>query len=557
MYKKELFLPALLVILFGIFLYSNVINGKFVWDDNILLAENVYIEGRAGLPEIFTRDIGSGYGIKFNYYRPLQISSYKLEHAFWGLDHRGYHITNILLHILTALCVLYLAFALWGNRLLAFLAGMIFVSHPVQTETVAYISNRGDLLCALFFMVSFIFYIRYIKYKNTYLYVLMAISYLFSLLSKENALMFMGILIIYHYTFKEKLKLKYFLFPLGITVIYLFFRSVFLGPVLPKVTDIQAIFSRVPGFFAAIAGYLGLLIFPLGLHFDYGNKTFAVADPRVIIGVIFVSLVIVCAAANRNKNKVICFSAFWFLAMLIPVSNIYPKTAFYMAEHHLYMPLAGFAFIAAYYLSLLYRQWFFKIAAVCVMAALFIFYGYSTIRQNNYWLEPVNFYLRTLEFNPYSAVARYNLGKEYERAGNDAMAITMYKKTIEMDSNYDNAYNNLGVIYSRLNNNEEALEMFRKTLEINPKSAPAYTNLGALYYRLNKRAEAVSFLKKALEAKPDHAAAHYNLAVVYYYQKEYGLAIEHCDRALKQGYKVSPDFFTLLQPYRKITETIP
>ncbi|MFH1269945.1 MAG: tetratricopeptide repeat protein [Candidatus Omnitrophota bacterium] len=542
----------ILIILFGIYLYLNVIDGKFVWDDNPFIAENVYVGGGgSGLLKIFTSDIGTGSGMRFNYYRPLQISSYKLEHALWGFDPRGYHITNIALHILVALCVFYLAFLFFGDRLFAFLAGLLFVSHPIQTETVAYISNRGDLLCAFFFMFSFIFYIHYIKYKSTSLYPLMIISYLFALFSKENALMFIGVLLIYHYAFKEKIRIRPFLPLFGVTIIYIFLRSIILKSALPKITGINAIFSRVPGFFSAVAGYLKLLFLPFGLHFDYGNKTFQFTDPRVILGIIFVFLLIMYAVANRKKNAAIFFSACWFLAMLIPVSNIYPKTAFYMAEHHLYLPSMGFAFISAHYLLRLYRKGPFKAAAICIITALLVFYGYLTIRQNNYWLKPVDFYRRTLEFSPDSAVAYYNLGKEYERKNDNVDAILMYKKTIELELGYDNAYNNLGVIYSRLDNKKEALEMFNKALEINPKSAPAYTNLGILYYGLGRKEEALAFLKRALEVKPEHAIADYNLAVIYYYQKQYGLAVTHYDRAVKLGYRVSPELLKLLQPYRK------
>ncbi len=551
MRRKELFLPSLLIILFGILLYSNVINGKFIWDDNLLLVENRYVTSGSGISEIFTRDIGTGSGVKFNYYRPLQIFSYKIEHAIWGLDPRGYHIVNIALHLSVALCVLYLAFFFSGDKVFSFLSALVFVSHPAQTETVAYISNRGDLLCALFFMLAFISYLNYVKHKSISLYALMLVSYLFSLFSKENALMFIGVLLIYHYAFKEKLKIKYFLLPLAITVTYLFFRIIFLKPILSETSSIQAVAGRALGFFAAVTNYIGLLVLPFGLHFDYGSKTFAFRDPRVILGVILICLLIIYAAANRNKNRIISFSILWFFVMLLPAANIYPKTAFYMAEHHLYMPLAGFSLIFAYYLSRLYKKNAHRMTVACIMAAVFIFYGFLTIRQNNYWRDPVYFYLKTLQFNPASATACYNLGKEYERAQDDRMAIAIYKKTIELDSKYDNAYNNLGVIYNRLNNNKEAMEMFRKALEINPKSASAYANLGALYYLQNKQEEAVSYLKKALEVEPGYASAHYNLAVVYYHQKEYSLAIEHCDRALKEGYNVSPEFLSLLMPLRK------
>ncbi|MFH1889234.1 MAG: tetratricopeptide repeat protein [Candidatus Omnitrophota bacterium] len=551
MHRKELLLSAVLIILFGFSVYLNAINGKFVWDDNLFLVENKYIKDGTGLMEIFTRDIGAGAGIRFNYYRPLQLSSYKLEYAIWGLDWRVYHITNIFLHILVALCVFYLAFMLFGKKLAALLAGLIFVLHPVQTESVVYISSRADLLCALFFMASFILYIRYIKNRSAPAYLLMIAVYLLALFSKENALMFIGVLFVYHYAFRERLVLRELLPVLGVTISYIFFRDAVLKTTMYGVTDINAILLRMPGFFRAVTGYLRLLFFPFGLHFDYGYKIFRFNEPSVIIGMILVFVLIIYAALNRRKNAAIFFSVCWFLVMLIPVSNIYPRTAFYMAEHHLYIPLVGFAFILSDYLSRLCRKRGFKAAALSIITALLVFYGYSTIRQNNYWLEPVDFYKRTLEFSPDSVVAHYNLGKEYERIGDQPAAILMYKKAIELQPGYDNAYNNLGVIYSRLDKKEEAIKMFSKVLEINPESVPAYINLGVLHYGLGQKGEALDFFKKARDINPEDAATYYNLAVVYYDQKEYGLAAMNFNRAASLGHKVPPGLLESLQPYRK------
>jgi hypothetical protein len=543
----RLFIPLFLIIAFGFAIYANVINGKFIWDDNLLIAENAYVKNFSGIKMALSRDIGSGSGSRFGYYRPLQLISYMFEYAFFGSDPRIYHITNILLHLLVALGVFWLATVIYGNRLFAFLSAMLFVAHPLQTETVAYISDRADLLCALFFVIGFIFYLKYIKSKSSPFYLVATAGYTLALFSKENALGFIPILLIYHYVFREKLNIMRLLPIAAITATYLVLRSLILNPVSPDTAVLSSIFTRLPGFFVAVTNYLRLLFLPYGLHFDYGNKIFYFLDFRAISGAILYFLFIIYAIMNKGKDAVVSFGILWFIIMLMPNSGIYPVTAFYMAEHYLYLPFIGFSFVLSKYLVRVYNPKASKITFAFIVSALIILYGYLTVRQNNYWIKPMDFYRRTLYFTPDSAEIYYNLASEYDRINNKGVAIALYKKSIDLDPGFDKAYNSLGVIYSKLNRKDEALILFKKALDLNPQSANICNNLGILYYELGKKDESFVFFKKAFQINPDYPVVLYNLAVAYYYRKEYLLSGEYCDKAIRLGYKGNPDFIKALK----------
>ena len=517
LHRRDLIFPAFLIIVLGLVIYINAINGQFIWDDNLLVKNNIYIRSWQGIKKIFTYDIGAGAGARFNYYRPLQMLTYMCEYAFWGNDPRGYHITNIGLHLLAALSVFWLAFLLCGDRLSAFFTGIIFVCHPLQTESVAYISARGDLLCALFFILSFILYIRYLSHKSAVTYFAMITCYILALLSKENALAFVIVLLLYHYVFKKKLMVKKLLPIAFITLAYAALRLTVIKPTMSAFASICTGFERLPGFFVAIANYLRLLFFPYALHFAYGDKVFRFSEPQAVLGIIITWLLIIYALSKKNKDAVASFSIFWFFATLIPVSGIYPLTAFYMAEHYIYVPSIGFALILATYTVRLYATKTFKVITVFIFGAILIFYGYTTIRQNNYWREPIGFYLKTINFSPDISEVYYNLGYEYLKTNNKVMAAASFKKSVELD----------------------------------PYSAKAYNNLGILYYEFNKKKQSLAFFKKALQINPDSPDALYNLSVAYYYQREYALAIAYCEKAIKLGYKADPDFLSLLALHKK------
>jgi len=125
-----------LIILLGFAVYANSLTGQFVWDDDHLIKNNVSIRSFTYLPEIFTGHKGVGAGEEWNFYRPFQIFTYMVDYHFWGFNVVGYHLTNIVLHILVALNLYWLLFVLFKDRLLSFFTSMFYVVHPLHTVVV-------------------------------------------------------------------------------------------------------------------------------------------------------------------------------------------------------------------------------------------------------------------------------------------------------------------------------------------------------------------------------------------------------------------------------------
>jgi len=209
--KKTAWLSVFLIIVLGFTVYGNSLHGQFFWDDDFLIKDNEYVKSWTNLPKIFTEDDGAGSGIRYAYYRPLRMVTYMLDYSLWKSDVRGYHLTNILLHILVGLCLYWLTVLLSEDRRLSLLTSIFFIVHPIQSETVACLSYRTDILATLLMLFCFILYIKRIALKAAGPLLLIGLTYLAAILSKESALILPALLLLYHYAFKVKLKYKEFL----------------------------------------------------------------------------------------------------------------------------------------------------------------------------------------------------------------------------------------------------------------------------------------------------------------------------------------------------------
>ncbi|MCP4650989.1 MAG: tetratricopeptide repeat protein [PVC group bacterium] len=544
--KKHITLFMLLALIFtGCVIYAGAINGQFIWDDHLLIKDNVYIKSWNHLQEIFTQDYGAGVGREYHLYRPLQILSYVVEHSLWKLDVRGYHIVNIGLHILNSLFVFFLCMLLFKDRTLAFITALLFLSHPVHTETVIYLSNRGDLLATFFILLCCILYMGFHERKSVVLYIFIPISCLAAVFSKEQGLILPFLLLIYHYAFGIKIKKGRFVSISVLLFVYVILRITLLKSFLPGASAAIGMPQRIPGFFAAITNYLRLLILPVGLHMDYGNNMYAVFHPLVLIGIGITGLAIKAAVTFRKQNPLFTFSILWFFAALLPFSNIYPLP-FYMSEHYVYIPSIGFLLIVAYGV----RRFLKTPGMLCRITILGLgivvgIFGILTIRQAAYWKDPISFYERTLQYAPDSARINHNLGDIYNIKEEFDLSIGYYEKAIKLDPNQPDTYNSLGVVYQKQVKLQEAEALFRQALKINPKFIDARNNLGVIYHKQGELDKALREFKHALAINPNYTKAYLNSARIYYALGQKEKAVDCYKKALETDPSDSGIYYTL------------
>lgn len=512
--KKRLAAPLLLIIVTGIIAYFSSFGGRFLWDDATLVQDNLYIRNFTNMLNIFVKNTGAGAFQEFSFYRPLQLFTYMLDYSIWGLNVFGYHLANTLLHIMVAIVLYYLVVLLFDNKMLSLFAAILFVVHPVHTETVCYISDRADLLSALFILTTLFIYINSVYRENKGFPFLLLLSCLLAFLSKENALIIIPLVLLYHYVFRQRLKISLFL---PLLAAMFFYAALRISNTEVLHYSYPILMKRIPGFFVAITNYLRILIFPVDLHMDYGNVMVNIFQPKALFGLAITILLLAYAFITKKTNRLISFSIFWFFLALLPVTSIYPVNAFYMAEHWLYLSSIGFFLIAARMLCVLYRRITrMKYVPIFLTTLIVIISLYLTIKQNSYWNDPILFYKRTLRYSPYSAFAYHNLGGEYLKIGQKERAIEHYLKALAVSPGMAIAHYNLAEVYLADSDKKSALNHYRMAIEIDSRCAQAYEGLCRLAMLENKHTEAVDFCRKTIQCNPAAASAYYYLGNTYY-----------------------------------------
>lgn len=572
-----------LIALFGFILYANSLNGKFIWDDVYLIENNAYIHeiSSANIRNIFTKNILDDANEGLIFYRPVQMLSYMLDYSLWRFNVFGYHLTNVLLHILVALCVYFLISFFYTDHLLALFTALLFAACPLHAEAVAYISGRADLLASLFALLCFLAYIASLRFERIFPLIMMPLFYAIAIFSRENSLVLIGAFLFFNYMFKKKANLKAFLPIIAVSLSYLAIRWMISGSLFPPAAAITFP-QRIAGFFAALASYISLLLLPFPLHMEYGTKIFSWNSFPVVIGLILFAFLAAFFRKEIRKKSQAALSIGWFFIFLLPQANLYPVNA-YMAEHWLYLPSIGFCLLGAKLFVYLWRAENLKKLAFFSLTAALIYYSFLTIRQNRYWQNPITFYEKTLAHAPRSSRLYNMLAIAYIASGRNKEAAEASKKAITSHPEYYKAYNTLATAYMNMGQNEEALRIYLKALDVNPNYPEAYFNNGILYQKIGKINEAVASYQKAIALRPNYTKAYLNLgnalseinridesiaayekaitlnpkdgclynnlALIYFQAKKYGRAIEFSEKAKQLGV-LNPALLKDLQPYR-------
>lgn len=465
---KIVFFQIALIIILGFSVYASALSGQFIWDDNSLVRDNVYIRNFPAVVQTFTKDIGPFVHKDYSFYRPLQMLSYWADYSVWKLEVVGYHLTNIILHVAVAIALFWLTGLLFKDALLSFFTSLLYVCFPLHVEAVAFISGRADLLSALFLFLAMIFYIKYLDSDRAESYLLAILSYVFALFSKEQSLILPLLLVLYHYVFKKQFKIKIFAPIIGMSVIYAILRAVIIKFDTFHFWKTTTAVDRIPGFFVALAQYMKLVFFPLDLHMEYGKKLFGFSDYPAILGAGIFAALLFYAFKARIRNKLISFSLGFFLITLLPVCNIFPPLNAYMAEHWMYLPSAGIFLILGNFVSSLCRSARFKMAAIFCLTIMVGYYSFLTQIQNYYWRDPVIFFERTIFYAPESLRLYSQLGKEYSKLGDYRKAVKIFRRAVNIEPKSVYLYDKLGRAYYALGDRENAVACYRKAASLDP-----------------------------------------------------------------------------------------
>lgn len=531
------------IALLGLVCYFNALHNGFVWDDKSLVLDNQYIKDFSHIPDIFTKNLYQGTeGEQSNFYRPLQNILLLFSYQFWKTNSFGYHLLNVLLHIVNAILVYVVVSRLFKDRIIPSLTSLFFVSHPIHTQAVTYISGAADLLATFFILLSLYYFIRSANdTQSNSNYVISLVLFVLALLSKEFSVVYPLMLLGYVYAFVESGKKKKIFkntYPFFIlTLAYLVLRY-FLG--LNEIIQAENVsfYSRTLTFFVAFIKYIRLFIFPFPLH---PERMLVYADSirNAYVAMSFVAflsfLFLIFKTYNKSKNVFFCLA--WFIIAIIPFSNVFIPINAQMADHWLYFPSIGLFILLSLALDNLRtrlnmqkrRSLYFLIFVIITL------YSSLTIRQNRFWRNEETLYNHILQYSPKSARIHYNLGDLYRQRGQFDGAIVQYKMALDINPGYIWAHNNLGNLYDEIGEHEKAIEEFKKSVKIKPNYI-AYNSLGITHYNRGLWLLAIKQYNKAIELNPQAAKPYLNLGNAYYKLEK----LNEAKKAWKKALQINP-----------------
>ncbi|MFA6364935.1 MAG: hypothetical protein WCW78_00845 [Candidatus Paceibacterota bacterium] len=517
------------LVVLGIIAYANALPNKFLYDDNDGIVNNTYIKDWRFFPNYFSENLIAGAGVVSNYWRPVLLITYSVEWHLWKDWVPGYHAVNILVHIADAILIFFILFHLFSLRGPAAIAALLFAIHPLQTESITYISGLGDPLSLFFILIGTYFFLKVrgalsdAKENNLWLnYAIIVISFLLALMTKERSVVFPAILLLadlFIWKTRESSLLSFWSFikqsfiriaPFGaISLGYLILRGTLLNfqntfniYTVPNYYT-EHITARIFTFLSIIPTYFSLIIAPFGLHMERSNEIAAATtffNPLVLFGAGILLALSLLAIYTWKKHPAYTFGVLWFFFMIFPSSGIAAPVAGIIYEHYLYAPLIGIAWLIGLFWFSLYESHTNKIWTIGFIILLIGSSIFLTMRRNRDWKDEITFFKNTLEYVPQS----------------------------------DRMWDNLGIAYKKLGDVKNAEHAYTTASQINPYSPAPHYNLGNMYAQLSKWEEAEKELVIAIKLSPNAPLPYQALFTVY--KGKYGK--EKANKLMEEGFRI-------------------
>ena len=511
---------------------------------------------------------------------PLTTLSHMLYCQLFGPNAGGHHLVNVLLHAATAVLLFLVLRQMTGSLWRSAFVATVFAVHPLRAESVAWVSERKDVLSGLFFMLTLGAYVRNVRKPSWTGQGVVMFFFILGLLSKSMVATLPFVLLLLDYWPLKRI--SDFPFPISdlkrlliekIPLFVLSAVSCVAAALMPGLLIADAhrlpLFERIGNALVAYVVYLWQMFFPAGLAIPYpGAPT---GEPGWKAGLAFVALAAISAwvVARRKKQPCLLAGWLWYLGMLFPVIGIIQILHHVAhADHYTYLPEIGLAIAGTWAVADWSAGW--KWRRVILGGLMAVVIGALMVcahAQTAYWKNDETLWTRALDCTSGNSVAHnnlglalakkgdvegaiaqfslalaihpddgeihYNLGVTLFVKGDLEGAIAQYQKALEITPDNAEFHNNLGTALFAKGSLDEAIAQFQESLKIQPGYADARYNLGNALLKLGKLDEAIAQYRKTLEINPDHENAHYNLGVALFVKEDLKGAIAQYQKVLE------------------------
>ena len=497
-------------------------------------------------------------------WHPLTLLSHMADCQIYGMNPAGHHFINLLLHIANTLLLFRLLSLMTSNVWCSFFVAAMFGWHPLHVESVAWVSERKDVLSTFFGLWAMIFYVKYVKNSefssqnsewekdkslkirrrpsSTDYWLLTTVFYILSLLSKSMLVTMPFVLLLLDYwplgrfgkvrlrrLFCEKVPL---LVLSAVASIIIFFAQHSGGAV--SSLKILPIRNRIANASISYVVYLEKTIYPHGLAILYPHPGSNVSMTIALVCNILLVLITICLVYFGYRRRYLIAGWLWYLGMLVPVIGLIQVGPAAMTDHYTYMPLVGIFIIiswgaAEFAERLRCRRFILPVSTAAVLIVLLL----CTRNQVNYWRNNQTISEHAISVTENNYMMHNNYGNSLLKTGRLAEAALQFNRAIQINPNSTEVLNNLGVVLARQGRVEDAVIYFNKAIAIDPCFADAYCQLGIARALQKRIDEAVVCFTKALQIDPESATAHNKLGTALAMQNKPIQAAKHLEDAVR------------------------
>lgn len=539
--------------LYGIVLYSNTFQNSFHFDDFVFIVQN------PELSNIF--DINSIWNEGSAPTRFITYLTFALNYHIHGYQLFGYHLTNILIHIINTGLVYWLVSllinALVHRRLFnenkkqttAVIAAVLFLTHPIQTQAVTYLCQRFASLATLFYLLAVCLYLKarlMDSQTKVWFYCSAFCAGIMGMFTKQIVLTLPITIVLVEGLFLNRRRNERFSFKflwvfiaamlvlfLTIPVVYSFNVQTILFREYNSLSHEGNSLNFMSYFLTqsrVIWTYIRLLFLPIGqnLLYDY-PASYALSEPKVLLGFSGIGLFLYLAIRCWKTKPLVSFGILWFFTTLLVESSVIP-IRHVIFEHRCYLPFFGFSLVAGAFFTEIIKDRY-KLAAAILVVIMTL--SVLTYKRNEIWANDITLWTDVIKKSPRVIRPYTHLATAYLNQKDFDSALNVYTKAIVLDPEQAESYNNRGNVYTVLNQHDLALKDYLTALSIDPTLEKTYNNIGIIYNKRKDFSQALAYYGKALELNSENAGVYYNRANVYLQLDQLDKAFEDYSRSIK------------------------
>lgn len=521
----QIVMASVILVLAIAAVYAGVRSHDFVdYDDTLYVVEN-----EAVLSGISAQSIGwaatTGYAGNWH---PLTWVSLMLDVELWGVNAGAMALTNVLIHAVSSVLLLVFFIRSTGAFWPSMLVAVLFALHPLRVESVAWVAERKDVLAGLFFMLTLLGWLRYVKGPSLPRYAFVIFTLACGLMSKPTVVTLPFVLLLLDFwplnrlharCFWPRVREKIPLFLLALASSLMTLRVQAEGGAM-RAEGLSLLDSRLANAASAYVVYLRKFAWPNDLACFYPLPSQVARESPWSLGVLAsIALLAGCSILvwrARSSRPWLVTGWFWYVGVLVPMIGIVQVGNQAMADRYTYLSMIGVSILVAWTLHGLSEPWA-RRSVVAATGLSCVLFGFSSHRQVDVWRDHLTLFQNALRVTEGNYLAHYNVGTHFLRASPAEIeaARPHLEAAIRYDPTHSDARLNLGAVEFMQGRLEQATRHFEDAVRFSPNDSEARLSLGAARFEQGRTGDAISEFERAIALDPDNAKAHSNLGAIY------------------------------------------